>query len=79
MVSRTKEQQVVDSTPTQYMRYRGQTIERNDTVPIDRRGRYVWSGRAFAQLNHAKTAINDHYRQHAADERDRYVDDSTRS
>ena len=65
--------------PTQRTRYRGQTIERDDTVPIDRRGRYVWSGREFAQLNHAKTAINDHYRQHTADERDRHIAGSTRS
>lgn len=65
--------------PAAAHQYRGQAIERDDTVPIDRRGRYVWSGRGFAQLNHAKTAINDHYRQHAADERDRHAADSTRS
>lgn len=66
------------SNPTQRTRYRGQTIDRDDTAPIDRRGRYVWSGRAFAQLNHAKTAINDHYRQYA-DERDRHIAGITRS
>lgn len=49
--------------PAAAHQYRGQTIERDDTVPVGRRGRYTWGGRHFAQLNHAKTAINDHYHQ----------------
>ena len=42
-------------------RYRGQEIARNDSVNLGRRGRYTWSGRPFAQLNHAKAAIDDHF------------------
>lgn len=65
-MSRTNEQPMV--SPAAVRQYRGQTIERVDTVPVGRRGRYVWSGREFAQLNHAKTAINDHYREQVARE-----------
>ena len=39
--------------------YRGQSIARHDDVNPAKLGRYTWQGRAFAQLGHAKAAIND--------------------
>lgn len=40
--------------------YRGQAIRQDTTTPHGRLGRYTWNGRAFAQLGHAKSAIDQH-------------------
>lgn len=57
-MSRTNEQPTI--SPAAVHQYRGQAIERDDTVPVGRRGRYTWGGRPFAQLRLAKQAIDDH-------------------
>lgn len=57
-MSRTNEQPMI--SPAAVRQYRGQAIERDDAVPVGRRGRYTWGGRPFAQLRLAKQAIDDH-------------------
>lgn len=39
--------------------YRGEAITRHDGVNPAKLGRYTWQGRPFAQLAHAKAAINE--------------------
>ena len=40
--------------------YRGQRVTLNTGTPAGRKGRYTWNGEQFAQLAHAKAAIDDH-------------------
>lgn len=39
--------------------YRGQTIRQDLTTRHGKLGRYAWNGRTFAQLGHAKAAIDE--------------------
>ena len=40
--------------------YRGQRIVQDKTKPLNTKGRFCWGVRVFAQLNHVKSAIDDH-------------------